>query len=325
MKKREPQNESPSLSETIYSSEIMKKREMKPEKLGVDEFIYDESMVEDFADPAAGKLLSEIEAFEKEKKLNSKKYQGGSQSVRTIKIDIERMISMGMVTPKTAKSRISEEYRLIKLPLLKNAFGEGAAYVEQGNLIMVTSSQPGEGKTFTSINLAMSLAMELDKTVLLVDADVARPSVMKTLDIDADQGLVDYLLNPGMDLSEVLLRTNIPNLTLLPAGKIYSRSTELVASDAMRTLCTELSRRYHDRIVIFDSPPLLASSEAAVLSNLVGQIIMVVEAERTLQYILSEALGLLNQDKVIGLVLNKSSSPRGTDYYGSYAYGSQSK
>jgi len=239
---------------------------------------------------------------------------------RKVNISMDRLAARGMISPQSANSKISEEYRLIKLPLLRNAFGHGAAEVEKGNLIMVTSSQPGEGKTFTAINLAISMSMELDKKVLLVDADVARPSVAKYLSIEAQEGLVDVLLNPDMELSDVMLRTNLPNLSILTSGRSFPRATELLASDAMVNLANEMAQRYPDRVVIFDSPPLLASSESTVLSGLVGQIVMVVEAEKTLQYVLSEALGLINQDKVIGMVLNKSRSPRGTDYYGSYHY-----
>lgn len=246
--------------------------------------------------------------------------KGGSKVSKKIELDIDNMVSQGMITPQTANSRISEEYRLIKLPLLRNGFGRGATHIENGNVIMVTSSQPGEGKTFSTINLAMSMAMELEKTVLLIDADVAKPSVARYLNMDVREGLVDFLLNPSMELSDVILRTNIPKLSILPAGRIYPQSTELLASDAMRNLVAELSQRYHDRVIIFDSPPLLASSEAAVLAHLVGQIVMVVEAERTLQYVLNEALSLLDPNKVIGMLLNKTRRPAGTDYYGSYAY-----
>lgn len=246
--------------------------------------------------------------------------KGGSKVSKKIELDINNMVTQGMITPQTANSRISEEYRLIKLPLLRNGFGRGATHIENGNVIMVTSSQPNEGKTFSTINLAMSMAMELEKTVLLIDADVAKPSVARYLKMDVREGLVDFLLNPSMELSDVILRTNIPKLSILPAGRIYPQSTELLASDAMRNLVAELSQRYHDRVIIFDSPPLLASSEAAVLAHLVGQIVMVVEAERTLQYVLNEALSLLDPNKVIGLLLNKSRSPAGTDYYGTYAY-----
>ncbi len=242
-------------------------------------------------------------------------------SGREIKLDMLRLRASGMVTPDAARSQISEEFRMIKRPLLKNAFGQGAALVENGNLIMVTSAFPGEGKTFNSINLAMSIATEFDNTVLLIDADVARPAVTAYFNIETGPGLVDYLTGDHPDLSQLLIRTDIPKLTLLPAGRRHQHSTELLASENMRNLVRELSQRYSDRIIIFDSPPLLATTEASVLASLMGQIVVVVESEKTTQDALKEALSLLDANKSINLVLNKSRQPFGADYYGAY-YGS---
>ena len=238
-----------------------------------------------------------------------------------VTIDVERLDALGMITPTSSKrSKIAEEYRLIKRPLLDNVANKGAAIVENVNLIAVTSSLPGEGKTFTAINLAMSIASEKDKTVLLVDADVAKPSVMRLLGIKAEKGLTDYLLGEVNSLSDVLLKTDIPNLTILPAGKRDLHSTELLASENMRMLLQEISSRYPDRIIIFDSPPLLATSEASVLANQMGQIIVVVEAGSTSQDMFKEAIALVDPEMIIGLVLNKSGQAFGTDYYGSYSY-----
>ncbi|MEQ6341899.1 MAG: XrtA-associated tyrosine autokinase [Gammaproteobacteria bacterium] len=239
-------------------------------------------------------------------------------SGREIKLDMLRLRAAGMVTPDAARSQIAEEFRMIKRPLLKNAFGQGAALVENGNLIMVTSAFPGEGKTFNSINLAMSIATEFDNTVLLIDADVARPAVTAYFGIETGPGLVDYLTGDYPDLSQLLIRTDIPKLTLLPAGRRHHHSTELLASENMRNLVRELSQRYSDRIVIFDSPPLLATTEASVLASLMGQIVVVVESEKTTQDALKEALSLLDASKSINLVLNKSRQPFGADYYGAY-------
>ena len=239
--------------------------------------------------------------------------------------DVVRFRSVGLIIPETERSQVAEEFRMIKRPLLKNAFGQGAALVENGNLIMVSSSFPGEGKTFTSINLALSIASELDHTVLLVDADVARPAVTSYFGIDAGPGLVDYLLGEQPDLSALLIKTDIPKLTLLPAGKRHHHSTELLASEGMRNLLEELSLRYPDRVIIFDSPPLLVTTEASVLASLVGQIVMVVESEKTTQAALKEALSLLDPDKSIGLVLNKSRQPFGSEYGAYYAYSGHAK
>ena len=236
------------------------------------------------------------------------------------KLDVVRLRAAGLITPEAERSQIAEEFRMIKRPLLKNAFGQGAALVANGNLIMVSSAFPNEGKTFTSINLALSIASELDHTVLLIDADVARPSVSSYFGIDTGPGLVDYLLGDETDLSTLLIKTDIPKLTLLQAGKRHHHSTELLASESMRNLMEELSARYPDRVIIFDSPPLLVTSEASVLASLVGQIIIVVESEKTTQTALKEALSLLDPDKSIGLVLNKSRQPFGSEYGTYYGY-----
>lgn len=238
-----------------------------------------------------------------------------------VTVDVERLEALGMITPTSSKrSKIAEEYRLIKRPLLDNAANKGATVASNTNLITVTSSLPGEGKTFTAINLAISIATERDKTVLLVDADVAKPSVMRILGIKAEKGLTDYLLGEVNSLSDVLLKTDVPNLTILPAGKRDLHSTELLASENMRMLLQEMSVRYPDRIIIFDSPPLLATSEASVLANQMGQIMVVVEAGSTSQEVFKEAIALIDPEMIIGLVLNKSGQAFGADYYGSYSY-----
>lgn len=241
---------------------------------------------------------------------------------RAIELDLEHIRALGLLVPDTRRSRIKEEYRHIKRPLLMNAAGKGASQVERANLIMVTSARPGEGKTFTACNLALSIAAERDRTVLLVDADVIRPSVARTLGFEAGPGLVDFLINEQMDLAEVLVDTNIPSFTVLPAGSAHHLSTELLASENMRKLAAELSSRYPDRIVIIDSPPLLATTEASVLASLAGQVVMVVEAGHTHQAQVQEALALLSPDQIIGFVLNKVRGVLGSDYYG-YNYGSR--
>lgn len=240
-----------------------------------------------------------------------------------IELDLEKLRSGGLVTPDAERSQIAEEFRHIKRPLLLNAFGEGALQAANRNLIMVTSARPGEGKTFTAVNLALSIALERDRTVLLVDADVAKPSVARVLDFPGTAGLVDYLADQGRRLSDLILQTSIPKLRILPSGRRHAHSTELLSSEAMAQLVQELSQRYPDRVVLFDSPPLLATSEAAVLAGVMGQVVMVVEAGKTKREELKEALTLLDPKQYVGLVLNKSRKPFGADYYygGYQAYG----
>jgi receptor protein-tyrosine kinase len=249
------------------------------------------------------------------------KTEGGSQLQS---INLARLHRMGVVSPDAEKSQIAEEFRIIKRPLIANAFGQGAARVKNGNLIMITSSLPGEGKSFCAINLAISMAMEMDRTVLLVDADVAKPRVPEYLGIHADKGLLDVLQDPDLKLSDVLIRTDIAKLTVLPAGRTYKRATELLASAAMTRLIEDIGSRYPDRIILFDSPPLLATSESSVLATHMGQIVMVVEAERTSQEAVREALSHIQSCEVVGMLLNKTTPTPGADYYYGY-YGSYRK
>jgi exopolysaccharide/PEP-CTERM locus tyrosine autokinase len=241
---------------------------------------------------------------------------------KLVKLDLSGLKDAGLVDPLSKQiNRTTEEFRRIKRPLLMNVRGEGASVVPNANMIMVTSALAGEGKTFTSINLAMSIAIEMDKTVLLVDADVAKPDVTARLGVEAEKGLIDVLLDDGLTLSDVLLRTDIPKLTLLPSGSRHVHSTELLASERMRQLTLELSSRYSDRIVIFDSPPLLLASEARVLAGLMGQVVMVVEESITRQNAVKEAVEMLQDNEIVGIVMNKGKRSSGDEGYGGYGYG----
>lgn len=233
-------------------------------------------------------------------------------------LDLERMAQMGMVTHEGGRTPAAEDFRIIKRPLLRNLRGDAAPAIRNGNLIVVTSALPGEGKTYCAINLAMSIAMERDITVLLVDADVARPSVLKVLGLRAETGLMDILLNDDMELADVIFKTNVPTLSILPAGRSNRHATELLASRSMSALLTDIANRYADRIVIFDSPPLLITTEASVLAAQMGQVVLVVEAETTTQNSVREALRLLDSCKHINLIYNKIKGFPGAEYYGYY-------
>lgn len=240
------------------------------------------------------------------------------KTTKKIEIDLENLHRKGIVTLNHTKSQIAEQFRLIKRPLLSNAFNPDSG-IKNGNLIMVTSSLAGEGKSFCSINLAMSIAMEMDHRVLLVDADVARPSIPGTLGFNREEpGLLDVIRDPQWEISDVLMKTNVKKLTLIPAGTRHTHATELLASQSMRSILIELAQRYHDRVVIFDSPPLLLTSEARVLASQMGQIVLVVEAERTTQQTLKEALQQIETCDVINLIYNKARAHTTAGYYGYY-------
>ncbi len=242
-------------------------------------------------------------------------------SSRQVFIDLMALDAKHMITPDQPKSRMSEEYRLIKRPLIANAMGRGAAPVANGNLIMVTSALPREGKSYTAVNLAISIAAELDKTVLLVDADVARPSVLNVLGLPPGPGLLDLLAGDQVNLSDVLLRTNIEKLTLLPSGTPRKGATEMIASDAMVRLVRDMADRYPDRIIIFDSAPLLLTSESRVLATHMGQVVVVVQAERTSQAEVRQALATIDTCPVRMVVLNQVRAREEGGYGYAYGYG----
>jgi protein-tyrosine kinase len=237
---------------------------------------------------------------------------------RFVDINLARLHQMGIVTHDGGRTPAAEDFRIIKRPLLRSAVAAVKAGSRNGNLIVVTSALPNEGKTFCALNLAMSIAMEQDHTVLLVDADVARPSVLKVLGLAAAPGLMDVLLSERRALADVILKTNIPGLALLPAGRANKHATELLASQAMSLLLDEIAGRYPDRIVVFDSPPLLLTSEAGVLAGQMGQVVLVVESETTTQRAVKEALRRLEHCAHISLICNKTRAFPGDDYYGYY-------
>ncbi|OUS08109.1 hypothetical protein A9Q90_04565 [Gammaproteobacteria bacterium 54_18_T64] len=247
-----------------------------------------------------------------------------SSGFKPVDIDISfaELARRGMVTPDSPRSPIAEEYRSIKRPLLVNIEGNGAATIRHPNLIMVTSALQGEGKTFSAVNLAMSIAMEQDKTVLLVDADISKASAARLLGVpDSSPGLIDVLENESLQIGDVMLHTNIPNLRIVPAGRVHERATELLASQSMYRVAKELAQRYSDRVVIFDSPPMLLTNEAQVVASLVGQIVFVIAAEKTSQRAVTEALGMLGDEAVVGMILNKTKHAFTSKYGYGYGYG----
>ena len=239
------------------------------------------------------------------------------QVSKRVEINLEALAAAGIVSPNAPRSQIADQYRVIKRPLISNAMGKGSTVIENGNLIMVTSSLPGEGKSFTAINLAISIAAELDNTVMLVDADVARPSVLRVLGLPPGPGLLDLLVDDSAELSGMLLKTNINKLSILPSGTPHERATEMLASDAMTRLLLDMGKRYSDRIIIFDSPPLLLTTESRVLATHMGQIVMVVHAEKTLRSDVQDALATIEACPVKMMVLNQAR----TNVAGGYGYG----
>ncbi len=259
----------------------------------------------------ANNIISDQHDFHAQKKVINNKTE-------EIHLDKNYLKEKGFLTNDDLSTKKAEEYRLIKRALLNNAWGKAAVNVENGNIVTVLSALPGEGKTFTAMNLAISLAMERNSTVLLIDSDVTKPSLSKLFNVRENTGLLDLLEDDALDIGHVICRTNIPKLNFIPAGKQNAHAAELLASKRMDEFVDEISKRYHDRIILFDAPPILATSHSTILAQLAGQVLLVIESGVTLQANIIEALNFIEKDKVIGLVLNKSRRMFAMDYYGSY-------
>lgn len=237
---------------------------------------------------------------------------------RSVSINWQQLQDQGFIGRAETKTALSEQFRLVKRPLMNNAQAGQHNGQSRANLILICSSVPEEGKTFVSINLALSIANERDTRVLLIDADVEKPSIAQHLGIAPSVGLLDYLQDPSMDFSDMVLKTDLPNLTLIPAGKRHHYATELLSSQRMAHFAEQVSSRYPDRLVIFDSPPLLVATQAHILAELVGQVVLVIAAESTPQALVSEAAAKLSHCDVVLALLNKTN--QAVDQYG-YGYG----
>ncbi|HMB71947.1 MAG TPA: AAA family ATPase [Gammaproteobacteria bacterium] len=233
-----------------------------------------------------------------------------------IEFDLNEFGRAGLYSGNNAQ--LADEYRNIKRALLKSAMQDRDVPEARSNLLMVASALPGEGKTFSSVNLSLSIAKEKDWEVLLIDADCKNPTLSRLLGADSSPGLIDMLNDPSMPLDTVMLGTNIDGLSVLPLGSFDDHSAELLASSRMVELCNRLANPVHKRFVILDSPPLLLTTESIILSSHVGQIVVVVRANSTPQRAVTEAIQKLDQDKAIGLILNRADEA-GEGRYGSYA------
>jgi len=229
----------------------------------------------------------------------------------------------GLLAPLDHAVAVADEFRRIKRPLIANALRAGPGAVAHQNVIMIASGLPGAGKTFCSINLAVSISLERELNVLLVDADVAKPHISRAFGLEDAPGLIDLLHDEAGSVEDFLVRTDLNDIQVLPAGRRHPQATELLASERMSAVMKELATRYTDRIVLLDSPPLLITSEAQALTSQVGQIALVVEAGQTTKQSLEQTIETLATDKAINIVLNKARGwGRSGAYYGEYeAYG----
>lgn len=237
---------------------------------------------------------------------------------KVVDVGLDALRAAGMVAPERDKRLIADQFREIKRPLIAHAFGRRATQVPDGHLIMVSSAIAGEGKTFAVVNLALSMARERDYSVLLVDGDVVKPHISNVLGLSKDIGLLDILDNRSIHPESAVLPTNVDGLSILPAGKHFTNTTELLASERMDEVLSTLGSSVKNRIVLFDSAPLLQTSESKILGSVVGQIILVVRAESTEQNLVDDAIDSLDEDKAVSLILNQARSVKDGHVY---AYG----
>jgi protein-tyrosine kinase len=250
-------------------------------------------------------------------------YVKPKRNTKFAKIDRDLLRAGNFIDPEGPVTGLSEEFRIVKRQLLLAARGgKGYEPLEHGERILVCSAHPNEGKTYCSINLALSMASEKDNHVLLVDADFAKPSILKTFGIEHSPGLMDALADRDCDVESLIIETDIPGLTILPAGAQTNQDTEYLAASRTAEIIETLTSNDPTRIIIFDSPPALAASPASVLALHVGQTVMVVNADNTTDSALRDALSLLNGCDNIQLLLNRAKfSPTGRKFGNYYGYG----
>jgi protein-tyrosine kinase len=242
----------------------------------------------------------------------------GAHTKRRVLVEISALRAGGHLPEESKGRQFADHYRQIKRPLIEKALaGDGG----QRRLIMVTSALPGDGKTFTSINLALSMARERDISILLVDADVPKPHVSEIFGLQNEPGLLDALAEDSVDIESLVVPTNLHGLSILPAGKPVEAATELLSSDRMRQIMTSLIAHDARRIVLLDSPPLLITTEGRVLVKMAGQIVLVVRAGSTPRQAIHDAISLFDEQQAGGLVLNGGQIGLTEAYYGYGQYG----
>lgn len=245
-------------------------------------------------------------------------------SDKVIAVNYPALRSAGLLPPEDEERRVGAEYRQIKRPLMAAARGRGMPALPNGRVIMVASALPGEGKTFTSLNLSLSMALEKDTTVLLVDGDFAKAHVSRAFGVRDEPGLMDVLLDESREVASAVIPTTVRGVSILPAGRGADTATELLASARMERLIADLLSGDPSRIIVFDSPPLLLTTESRALTSIAGQIVVVVRAEETAHKAVLDALKYVGEGKPVGLILNQCRSSPSHSYYGYGEYGDSS-
>jgi protein-tyrosine kinase len=241
---------------------------------------------------------------------------------KSMTLDMNALRARGYLPEASMDKPFADHYRRIKRTLIDKAMS-GVAAVGEPLVIMVTSALPGDGKTFTSINLALNMALERDISVLLVDCDVAKRHVSEIVGLKEEAGLLDALADESVDTESLIVQTHLRGLSILPAGKRREATAELLSSNRMRQIVVNLAKRNPRRIVLLDSPPLLITNEGRTLVKIAGQVALVVRAGQTPRQAVQDALGLFDAQQAGGIILNQVQVTRLEGYYGygSYGYG----
>jgi exopolysaccharide/PEP-CTERM locus tyrosine autokinase len=269
------------------------------------------------AHPAPARTTSTVERLQERARV-------ADQPVETLPpwhIDPAQLKRMGLLpADDAAERRLEDEMRGIKRPLLANAIDKGAETLVHGKRILVTSAEASEGKTFTAVNLALSLAREADFEVLLVDGDIPKSDITRIFGLGDRPGLMDVLADDKLAPADVVIQTDVPNLLVVPAGQHSPLAAELYRSRRMDYVLDEFGARNRRRLLVFDSSPLLATSESQVLASHMGQVVLVVAAGRTGRQAVASALRRVNDLQYVGLVLNMSSLRTGEGDYGGHSH-----
>lgn len=236
-----------------------------------------------------------------------------------VNIDKDKLLHEGVLAKQAQQHQQASEYRQIKRQLLQALREGGTAIKDSDRILVIASAIAGEGKTFTSINLALSLARELDYSVLLIDADFAKPNISRLLGIETASGLLDAARRADIDAESLVIDTDIPGLSLLAAGSMTANATEYLTSVRMHEILARLVA-VPNRIILIDSPPLLMTTESAALAQLAGRVLLVVRAESTPHRAVLDALDLLGDSVNVGLILNQTTHAPLQGYYYGYSY-----
>jgi len=243
-----------------------------------------------------------------------------AKPAKRMTLDMDALRARGYLPEAGQDQQFADHYRRIKRPLVDRALS-GVTAVGEPRVIMVTSALPGDGKTFTSINLALSMANERDISVLLVDCDVARRHVSDIVGLKEERGLLDALVNDSQDIDSLVVQTNLRGLSVLPAGRRVEATAELLSSNRMRKIVVDLCTRDPRRILLLDSPPLLLTNEGRTLVRMAGQIVLVVRAGHTPRQAVQDAIGLFDVQQTGGIILNQVQVSPAEGYYGYGSYG----